>query len=145
MKNVPSHAECPYCGHEIKLHVWVYAHWNLELTGTCEGCGCEYGLRGGKTYELSGQREKFERAQADGKSKVSLAGDDRKIEATALPARRTRRNKRRDEHAGSTRQSAGNYIPGEPTADAPKPEAKPQQAGIVMNVVEGRRFRGEGE
>lgn len=39
----------------------------------------------------------------------------------------------------------GNYIPGEPTADAPKPEAKPLQAGIVMNVVEGRRFRGEGE
>lgn len=39
----------------------------------------------------------------------------------------------------------GNYIPGEPTANASKPEAKPQQAGIVMNVVEGRRFRGEGE
>lgn len=39
----------------------------------------------------------------------------------------------------------GNYIPGEPPADAPKAEAKPQQAGIVMNVVEGRRFRGEGE
>jgi hypothetical protein len=39
----------------------------------------------------------------------------------------------------------GNYIPGEPTTDSPKAEVKPQQAGVVMNVVEGRRFRGEGE
>ena len=49
MKNVPSHAKCPYCGHETKLHVWVYAHWTMDLTGTCEGCGCEYGLCEGET------------------------------------------------------------------------------------------------
>lgn len=39
----------------------------------------------------------------------------------------------------------GNYIPGEPETDKVKPEVKPVQAGVVMNLVEGRRFRGEGE
>ncbi len=49
MKNVPSHAKCPYCGHETKLHVWVYAHWTMNLTGTCEGCELDYGLCEGET------------------------------------------------------------------------------------------------
>lgn len=40
---------------------------------------------------------------------------------------------------------AGDYIPGEPPADAPKVEKKPQQKVMSLKVSVGRRFRGAGE
>ena len=39
----------------------------------------------------------------------------------------------------------GSYIAGEPVPTTSPVEKKPQQAGVVMQVNEGRRFRGEGE
>lgn len=39
----------------------------------------------------------------------------------------------------------GEYIPGEPVKDAPKPERKPVQKTLKLNLNVGRRFRGSGE
>jgi hypothetical protein len=36
----------------------------------------------------------------------------------------------------------GNYIPGDSTGAAPKPETKPKQVGIALKTETGRRFRG---
>lgn len=39
----------------------------------------------------------------------------------------------------------GDYIPGEVQGDVPKPEKKPVQKAMKLNVSTGRRFRGVGE
>lgn len=66
MQDVPSHATCPHCGHKKKLSSWVYAHWDIELIGTCDGCGVEHGLKRGITYGLPRKRKKSVSRKADG-------------------------------------------------------------------------------
>lgn len=68
MEELPKSAKCPRCGVETTFDPYVYAHWNIELTRTCE-CGCEIGLLRGHAYELSSQRKKPRRRKADGPRK----------------------------------------------------------------------------
>ncbi len=52
-EKLPRTAKCPHCGRKsAPFHVWVYAHWDEELVGTCEGCGKQHGLRRGIAYAL---------------------------------------------------------------------------------------------
>jgi hypothetical protein len=55
---LPTHSKCLACGHETRLALWVYAHWDAELIATCEKCGYEQLIRRGITYALPGKRKK---------------------------------------------------------------------------------------
>lgn len=68
MSDLPKSAKCPRCGVETTFDLYVFAHWNIELTRTCE-CGCEIGLQRGIAYELPGQRKKSRGRKTDGTRK----------------------------------------------------------------------------
>ena len=52
MKNdKPKGTECPECGHFNEFHDYVYAHWNILLTCTCDGCKHEYPILNGEIVE----------------------------------------------------------------------------------------------
>jgi transcription elongation factor Elf1 len=57
-KQLPTHAKCPFCEHETKLDPYVYAHWNIVLIGTCEGCNEKFKILRGVTYVVPRQRKK---------------------------------------------------------------------------------------
>ena len=38
---------CPYCAHERKFPLYVFAHWDEALDTTCEQCGKAYTVRRG--------------------------------------------------------------------------------------------------
>ena len=38
MKKLPKAWRCPKCKHANLFSVWVYAHWDEDLTGRCTRC-----------------------------------------------------------------------------------------------------------
>jgi transcription elongation factor Elf1 len=47
----PTTVTCPHCKNEQVTGIWVAAHWNQSLVGTCVKCGKKFNLRAGKTWK----------------------------------------------------------------------------------------------
>lgn len=47
MAELPTHTKCPHCGHEMRMALWCYAHWNIRIEATCEKCGEKYSVLAG--------------------------------------------------------------------------------------------------
>jgi hypothetical protein len=56
-KNLPKGFKCG-CGKYHEFGVWVMAHWDMELTHTCDNCGRQHGIYQGETHEIRGPTKK---------------------------------------------------------------------------------------
>ena len=43
---------CRVCRRVNPFHVWAYAHWDMDIEGTCAHCGAKHILNSGKVIEL---------------------------------------------------------------------------------------------
>lgn len=53
--------ECPSCKHFNRFPLYVHAHWNEILTGTCEGCGAGADIYEGRVVRYRGVKKKAEK------------------------------------------------------------------------------------
>ena len=53
---LPTHSKCPHCGHEMRMSLWVYAHWDIRVVATCEQCSKKYGVQWGVSFEIGRKR-----------------------------------------------------------------------------------------